>query len=663
MVDKTKILYLDSIFTKDMLPTAEDAIDSISISGYASTNAVDRVGDVIPASVWEKGMQNYLKNPIILAYHDYDDPVGRMLESKVDDKGLWVKARISAAAEDVFNLVKDGVLTAFSVGFRILDAEYNSAAEVFMVKELELLEISVVAIPCNQDTLFSLSKSFDTETDYKTFKMQFAPNGESAKGLESTTDADSTNSKEFNMTPEEIQKMLDESARNAAALATKSILEAQAKAVADAKAEQEAKDAAEAALDAKIKAAVATVSVGSSGAERLVAELEKRLQENADTTKGVIEGLEASLKDKAQEILAIQKSKMSFSQGGTDADYSDKEKAVFLSKVVGKSIGDTRFGRQLLEKTASSQHLNTMTNGSTWELEVSTQLEAEIRRRLVVAPLFRTINMTTPVMNIPVNPEAGYAGWVTGGLYGTNQYGTSSSTGSNGVHALKDIVLNSYKLATNEYIAYEEEEDSIIALLPLIRDAMVRRTSKSVDKALLVGPASASDPIQGLGSRAAAGLNVTTASSTAVTVANMLDLRKNLSYLGLQSDEVVYIVSTDVYYDLLKDSQFQTLQNVGPEATLITGQIGSIGNIPVIVSGEMPTRASNTTTTSLLNIGALCVYKPNFIVGNQRGVRMDTQDLVETQRRVLVASLRMGFQQIATYASSNSGVAALRFTS
>jgi HEPN domain-containing protein len=151
-----------------------------------------------------------------------------MTEHKVDAKGLWIKARISAAAEEVFNLVKDGVLTAFSVGFRIIDAEYNAAAEVFMVKELELHEISVVAVPANQNTLFSLSKSFDNEDEYKSFKMQFAPKSESAKGLESSTEADSTITKEWNMNPEEIQKMLAEAATKAAQEATKAIADQQA---------------------------------------------------------------------------------------------------------------------------------------------------------------------------------------------------------------------------------------------------------------------------------------------------------------------------------------------------------------------------------------------------------------------------------------------------
>jgi HK97 family phage prohead protease len=161
MVDKNKVLYLNSTFIKsDTLPADTDSEGSIYIDGYASTNDIDRQGDVVPPSVWNKGIANYLKNPVILAYHDHSEPVGRMVEHRIDEKGLWIKARISKAAE-VYDLVKDGVLTAFSIGFRIVDAEYNSAAELFVVKELELHEISVVSVPANQNTLFSLSKAFN----------------------------------------------------------------------------------------------------------------------------------------------------------------------------------------------------------------------------------------------------------------------------------------------------------------------------------------------------------------------------------------------------------------------------------------------------------------------------------------------------------------------
>ncbi len=646
MVDKNKVLRLNSAFAvneKALPASGSSEIESIFIEGYASTIDIDRSGDVVPKSVWEKGIQNYLKNPIILAQHDYDDPIGRMTDYKVDDKGLWVKARISSAAEEVFGLIKDKILTAFSIGFRIIDAEYNSAAEVFVIKELELVEISVVSVPCNQNTLFDLSKAFDNDTDYKQFKQQFAPKGDSAKGLESTTEAKSTTTKELDMTPEEMQKMLADAAAKAAEEATQKLLATQAAE----KAAAEAAAKAQAELDAKVKAAV-EIQVGQSGAERLLAEVTKRFEDQAAEQKSALEGLEATLKEKAAEIAKIQASKMTFAdnqqQGGST--YAEREKAVMLSKISGKSIQDTKFGQQMIEKTG--QHLPS----ATWELEVSTNMEAEVRRRLVVAPLVRAVQMKTNVMTMPVNPEAGLASWVTNAQFGSSNSagGTTATTGqtvgSGSPHALKEITLNAYKVATNEYLNYEEEEDSLLVIMPIVRDAMIRRLARSVDRAYLLGGGSGSDPVKGIALYDASSA-VTPSVTGSASIANLRALRKDLGAWGLDPAELVYVVSTEVYYDLLDDSTFQTMNQVGPQATLLTGQVGQIGNTPVLVSGEFPTKASGTATGTA-NIGAMCFAPGNFLAGNQRGLRFDTQELVETQRRVLVASMRTGLTQVTT---------------
>jgi len=638
MVDKNKVLFLNSSFTKSEPTTTSDNVEELTIKGYASTNDVDRHGDIVPASVWEKGIENYLKNPVILAYHNHGLPIGRMTEHTVDEKGLLVKARISQAAGDVYNLVKDGVLTAFSIGFRIVDAEYNSALELFVVKELELHEISVVSVPANQNTLFSLSKAFDTAEEFKSFKMQFANPSDSAKGLEASGEAKSDNTKELEMTPEQVQKMLADAATAAAEQATKSLLAAQEKAAA----EKAAKAAADAEFDAKVKAAVALATPSTTGAEALMAEVEKRFAAQADETKSVIAGLESALKDKAAEIEAIQKSKMQFAGDKAGMSYADKEKAIILAKMTGKALEGTKFGREMVEKYGA--HVPS----ATWELEVSTNLEAEVRRRLVVAPNLRNIAMATNVMTIPVNPEAGVATWMA-----NTAFGTTASAGNNATHALKEITLNAYKVATNEYMAYEEDEDSLLALAPIVRDAMIRRVARAVDRAMLRGAGSGSDPVKGLvGYDAVSAVNLDISDATKATVATLRALRKDLGAWGLDPSELVYIVSTDVYYDLLDDEIFQTVDKIGTQATLLTGQVGSIANTPVLVSAEFEDKAAGAA-------GAICFAPGNFIAGNQRGLRIDTQDLVETQRKVMVASLRTGMTQVTT--NLGAGVSALRY--
>lgn len=639
MVDKNKILYVNSIFTKAEPLPAEEADAPLQISGYASTVDVDRHGDVVPASVWERGLENYLKNPVILAYHDHTQPVGRMTEHKIDGRGLWVKAKISKAAEKVYQLVKDEVLTAFSIGFRIKDAEYNTAAEVFVVKELELHEISLVSIPANQNTLFNLAKSFATESEYRDYLMQFATPSDSAKGLDATGEAESNTQKEMEMTPEQLKELLAQTAQEAAQSAAKAVREQQAREAA----EKAAREEAERELQARIKAAVAAVTPTETGADKLLAEVEKRFQEQTDSMKASIAGLEGALAEKAKELEAIQKSKMTFTDGKSgDMSYADKEKAVLLAKMAGKGIDSTKLGRELVQKYGA--HVPS----ATWELEVSLAMEAEVRRRLVVAPTIRSITMQTNVMTIPVNPEAGVASWVQNA-----QFGTSNSAGNNATHLLKEITLNAYKVATNEYVAFEEEEDALLAIMPVIRDAMVRRVARAVDRAMLRGAGAGADPVKGLATYdASSAVTLDISDAAKLTVANLRALRRDLGVWGLDPAEIIYIVNTDGYFDLLDDANFLTVDKVGDRATILTGQIGSVGNSPVLVSGEFADVAADA-------VGAIAFAPMNFVVGNQRGLRVDTDDLVETQRRVMVASMRTGMTQIST--NNGQGVSALRY--
>ena len=634
-MDKNKVLRINSAFS---IKSEGSNDSSVYIEGYASTNDVDRHGDVVPSSVWEKGIQNYLRNPVVLAYHDHSQPIGRMVEHKSDSKGLWIKARVSSAAKQ-FSLIKDGILSAFSIGFRVIDAEYNSAAEVFLIKELELVEISVVSVPANQNSLFELSKAFNTPEEFKLFKEQFAQKS-SGNGLEK--EANRKHQKEVIMNPEDIKQMVAEAAKAAAEAVTKE------QQLALEKAQKEAQE--KAVFDAKVKEAVAAhIQTVSTGSEKLLKEVEDRLK--ADHQKA-LDGLHATIKEKAAELEAIQKSKMTFSDKKAEdaVSYTEKETAILLSKVMNKSVDNTKYGKVLLEKAGAHQPTNA--NVNFWETEVSMNMENEVRRRLVMAPLMRSIAMQTNVMKIPVNPEAGVATWVQ-----NSEFGSSASAGSAQTHQLSEITLSAYKVATREYLAYEEEEDSMLVLLPVIRDAMLRRVARAVDKAMINGAGSGADPVKGIALYDATSA-VTVDSSATVTVANMRALRKDLGAWGLDPAELVYVVNTEVYYNLLDDSVFLTVDKAGPKATLLTGQIGTIGNTPVVVSGEFPAIAEGAANGTS-NIAAFCFAPANFLVGNQRGLRVDTDTLVETQRRVLVASLRTGLTQLTT--NLGGAVSTLRY--
>src|SRR5210317_292028 len=168
-----KTLYLNSSFETKALKKGSN---TLKIAGYANTTAKDRSGDVVTAEAWAKGVDNYRRNPVLLYQHKHDCPIGRVDNIRVDKKGIFVECAVAEAAEKnhgVQTLIKDGALKSFSVGFRVKDGKYNREDDSMLITDVELLEISVVSVPCNQDSLFSVRKSFESTDDYAQFVENF----------------------------------------------------------------------------------------------------------------------------------------------------------------------------------------------------------------------------------------------------------------------------------------------------------------------------------------------------------------------------------------------------------------------------------------------------------------------------------------------------------
>lgn len=168
-MDKT--FYLNSSID-NIIKKADAKGKLLKIAGFANTVVKDRTGDVIVPTAWSKGVSNYRKNPILLWQHNPNQPIGRITKLEITKDGLFVEATISSVAEAKYGiqtLIEDGTLKAFSVGFRVKDHKYDAALDASTITDLELLEISIVSIPANQDSLFSIKKNFNTDEEYQKF--------------------------------------------------------------------------------------------------------------------------------------------------------------------------------------------------------------------------------------------------------------------------------------------------------------------------------------------------------------------------------------------------------------------------------------------------------------------------------------------------------------
>jgi len=144
---------------------------SIYLEGWANKAIVDRGKDLIGKKAWN--LENYKKNSIMLFNHDHSKPIGKMMSVEAKDEGLYVKGRISNSKDPeisrIRDLVKEGILNSLSVGIMVSDEENRDG--VNMVKSAELHEVSVVAVPMNQDSQFTVSAKSMSGTLLNTMEL------------------------------------------------------------------------------------------------------------------------------------------------------------------------------------------------------------------------------------------------------------------------------------------------------------------------------------------------------------------------------------------------------------------------------------------------------------------------------------------------------------
>lgn len=639
--------------------------DTITVTGMASTSDVDRVGDVIVPDAWTKGgLDNYTKNPIILFNHNYNNPIGKGTEFKVTDKGLEITAEISKADPRVATLVEQGILKTFSVGFRVKDADYMEETGGLKITDAELIEVSIVSIPANQSAVFEVVKSYNSQ-EFDEFKK-----GLTVPTLPDTGNKEALPSSKENKTmdKEEMKKFLEEISKNAATAATAAAKMAVAEEAAARKKAEEDEAARKALEAANLEVAV---KAGASGAEKLLEEVKKTFADKSAATDEKIASLEVDLRDRSKDLAALRESKRTFVSSESGVDWKkaygpDLVNAYILNAVLTGKGGfeGTKFGKEILEKATnamSSAAAPTATSIEIYENTVSTSIERDIQNLLVLAPLFREIQMKTATMAMPILPDAGYAEFVSTKTYtntgkdapegSLSERGDTVGSPYGGVD-LTNKTLSVKKLLSISYLANETEEDTILAILPLINETMIRSHARSVEHSMLLG-----GHTQGVLTGSFDGIceqardnsketqSVIAQATDKLTAANLMTLRRGMGKWGVRPTDVVYIVSQTGYFDLLEDPEFQDMNLVGSNAIKLTGEIGNVYGSKVMLCDEFPAPAVSKLFAAALN-------PRNFIVPRMRGVTLESAYYPGLQHRELVASQRLGMDSIITAGTS-----------
>ena len=134
--------------------------------GYGSIfGNEDQGSDIMQKGAFTKSLETRPAGKVKLLYqHKTDEPIGVFEDMYEDSKGLFVKGKLAMGTQkgrEAYELLKMGALDGMSIGFRA-DPEkqgYNESKRgTRTLKEVDLMEISLVTFPMNESALIETVK-------------------------------------------------------------------------------------------------------------------------------------------------------------------------------------------------------------------------------------------------------------------------------------------------------------------------------------------------------------------------------------------------------------------------------------------------------------------------------------------------------------------------
>ncbi len=126
-----------------------------TIEGIATTPAPDRMGDIVEP----KGAKFTLPLPF-LWQHDHDSPIGHVIEAKVTDAGIWIKAKVLKFGEPgklkdrldlAWQSIKTELVRGLSIGFMPLESSRIKDTYCYHYQLWDWMELSAVTIAANAE--------------------------------------------------------------------------------------------------------------------------------------------------------------------------------------------------------------------------------------------------------------------------------------------------------------------------------------------------------------------------------------------------------------------------------------------------------------------------------------------------------------------------------
>jgi len=140
------------------------------------------------------------------------------------------------------------------------------------------------------------------------------------------------------------------------------------------------------------------------------------------------------------------------------------------------------------------------------------------------------------------------------------------------------------------------------------------------------------------------------------TLRQMWDLQKLLSEAyGITQSDLAYIIDVRTWQSFRNDEDLLTVDKYGNDATVLTGEVAKIGDVPIIVTNQMPLAANDGSISNTAGNNTkgrtLLIYRPNWYVGFRRQTQLETF-VLPFGGTVIQATLRMALSRFDNASAS-----------
>jgi HK97 family phage major capsid protein len=287
---------------------------------------------------------------------------------------------------------------------------------------------------------------------------------------------------------------------------------------------------------------------------------------------------------------------------------------------------------------------------------IPTDLSGELMQRMYLESQLAN-EMVSQEIDMPTNPfEFPLRTTRTTFYKGSEAPGSDPTESTPGTDL---ITLNAKKLIGYSEYSYEADEDSIVAVLPMLLDNMAQGAADALEDAIINGDTSATQDsdasagdastlFNGLRKLAIAGSLTKDLSTGGISVANVSAMRKMLKRWGVKPRDLLLICGPQGYNDFVGLDETLTFDKVGNAAAarILTGEAGSLLGIRLVVSSQIreDLNASGVYDGSTTTKGSfMLVHRPSWILGVKRQMTVEVDVNKKRQINEVIASFRRDF--------------------